>query len=98
MSCGYLTESLVKRAVPAFPELPAPVEDLSDGQTGLIHFETSTPFDLDVLLDDPNLGRRTTGVGTLFLPDAAGHNARAKVPAMIVLHGSGGISPRREME
>jgi dienelactone hydrolase len=38
----------------------------------------------------------TTGVGTLMLPDAA--SPGSPVPAMIVVHGSGGISPGREME
>ncbi|MDE0911406.1 MAG: hypothetical protein OSB60_13150, partial [Myxococcota bacterium] len=95
LSCGYLTESLVERAVPAFPEFPASVDDLSNGQAGVIYFKTSTPFDLDVLLGDPSLGIPTTGVGTLFLPETS---TPTRSPAMVLLHGSGGISPGREME
>ena len=95
LSCGYLTESLVERAVPAFPEFPASVDDLSNGQAGVIYFKTSTPFDLDVLLGDPSLGIPTTGVGTLFLPETS---TPTRSPAMVLIHGSGGISPGREME
>lgn len=95
LSCGDFTESLVKRAVPAFPEFPASVDDLSNGQEGVIYFKTSTPFDLDVLLGDPSLGIPTTGVGTLFLPETS---TPTRSPAMVLLHGSGGISPGREME
>lgn len=87
---------LLDAALPEFPELPEPVEALSDERGGMIHFATRTPVDLDVLLADPTLARETTGMGTLFLPDGA--SAEAPVPAMVVLHGSGGISPGREME
>ena len=40
--------------------------------------------------------RPTTGVGALFLPDEA--TPEHPVPAMVLLHGSGGITPGREME
>ncbi len=95
MGCGYFTERMVGRAIPEFPDLPTPVDDLSEGQLGLIHFKTSTPFDLDVLLSDAGVAIPTTGVGTLFLPEDAGQTPG---PAMIILHGSGGITLGREME
>ncbi len=94
VACTAMTNSLVKRAVPVFPELPAPVEDLSAGQSGEIYYSTSTPFDLDVLLADSER-LPTTGFGTLFLPSDTSNDP---VPAMVVLHGSGGISKGREME
>jgi dienelactone hydrolase len=87
----------VRRAVPPFPDFPSPVTDLSSGQSGEIYYATSTPFDLDVLLADHER-TPTTGFGTLFLPDAADASDAAPVPAMVVLHGSGGISKGREME
>ncbi len=95
IGCGYITQAMVARAIPEFPSLPSPVEDLSRGQAGLIHFRTSTPFDLDVILNDDGAGLPTTGVGTLFLPEPTRDEP---TPAMIILHGSGGISPGREME
>jgi dienelactone hydrolase len=83
-------------ALPAFPRLPEPPAALEAGQMGLIHFATHSPYDLDVLLAGSNpVTTPTTGMGTLFLPTGA--SARAPVAAMVVLHGSGGITPGREM-
>ena len=42
---------LVAAALPEFPEFPAPLSDLSAGASGMLHFATTTPFDLDVILD-----------------------------------------------
>lgn len=94
LACGAMTNALVERAVPDFPDLPTPVGDLSHSPQGEVHFATHTPFDLDVLLGDPER-LPTTGFGTLFLPETPAYDP---VPAMVVLHGSGGISPGREME
>ncbi len=88
---------LVGAALPTFPDLPAPPADLADGPGGgTLHFASGTPFDLDVLLAGRADRLPTTGIGTFFLPDAA--SADVPVPAMVVLHGSGGITPGREME
>jgi dienelactone hydrolase len=86
---------MVDRAIPDFPDWPEPVADLQDGRDGEIYFATTTPFDLDVLLRGPGAARPTTGRGTLFLPDTEGGEPG---PAMVLLHGSGGITPGREME
>jgi dienelactone hydrolase len=90
------SEGLVGAVIPTFPDFPTPATQLSEQQSGEIFFASSTPFDMDVILNDPNVGLPSTGVGTLFLPDDA--SAAKPVPAMIVLHGSGGISPGREMD
>jgi len=88
---------LVGAALPAFPDFPAPAASLADGPgAGVLYFASGTPFDLDVLLAGDAGELPTTGTGTLFLPEAA--SAEAPVPAMVVLHGSGGITPGREME
>lgn len=71
VSCSAVTQSLVKRSIPAFPELPEPVESLSAGQSGLVYFKSSTPFDLDVLLEGPEYSTPSNGVGMPFLPAAA---------------------------
>ena len=79
------------------PPLPAPVPatKLRGGTQGSIRFDSSTPGDFDVLLADP--GRNpSSGMGTLFLPDRAA--AWNQVPAVVLLHGSGGIAPGREPE
>lgn len=87
---------LVRLALPEFPDFPPPLVTLESGQQGEIYFQTATPFDLDVVLGDMSLALPTTGVGTLLLP--AGASPERPVPAMIVVHGSGGIAPGREME
>lgn len=89
-------EGLVRKVLPPFPDYPEPAIVLGETQDGEIYFASSTPFDFDVLLNDPSAGIATTGLGTLFLPEQA--NAENPVPAMVLLHGSGGISPGREME
>ena len=87
---------VVETALPEFPDFPPPLAALTTERAGTVYFETSTPFDLDVIVRAPEMARATTGVGTLFVPDAA--SAETPVPAMVILHGSGGISPGREME
>ena len=51
---------------------------------------------LDVIFEGMKDSIPTTGLGTLFIPTSA--SAALPVPAMIVLHGSGGITPGREMK
>ncbi|MBW2269212.1 MAG: dienelactone hydrolase family protein [Deltaproteobacteria bacterium] len=87
---------LVEAALPEFPVLPTPTLRLADERGGEIYFATRTPTDLDVILADAADGIATTGMGTLFMPEEAA--AESPVPAMVVLHGSGGITPGREME
>ncbi len=88
--------ALVAAALPDFPVLPAPLEALDVKAAGKIHFASRTPYDLDVILRDVSVAAPTTGVGTLSLPSNA--SADAPVPAMILLHGSGGLTPGREDE
>ncbi|GAA4883273.1 dienelactone hydrolase family protein [Ferrimonas pelagia] len=89
--------TLVARIIaPSFPDFPQAQTQLVAGQQGKLYYPTQTPFDLDVLLAKGDRAEPTTGVGTLFMPEGASEDA--PVPAMILLHGSGGISPGREME
>jgi len=93
---------VVAAALPDFPAYPPARTSLADsggiaaGGEGRIYYATSTPFDLDVILAGMRDARPTTGVGTLFLPATA--TPEHPVPAMVLLHGSGGITPGREME
>lgn len=97
---GYLLigglPGIVALLLPDFPDYPEPTTQLNADSSGTLYFASSTPFDLDVILRDPSQGIPTTGKGTLFLPAQA--SADSPVPAMVLLHGSGGISPGREME
>jgi dienelactone hydrolase len=87
---------VLRLSLPDFPDFPEPATTLVSGQQGEIYFSSATPFDLDVMLGDMSLALPTTAVGTLMLPEGASPDST--VPAMIVVHGSGGISPGREME
>ncbi len=87
---------LLRLSLPDFPDFPEPSTQLVSGQSGEIYYPSATPFDLDLMLGDMSLALPTTGLGTLFLPENASPDQ--PVPAMIVVHGSGGISPGREME
>lgn len=81
--------------LPPLPERQAPTA-LTEDSRGDILFDTRSPFDFDVLLNHFEQAPVTTGKGRLFLPAAA--NSARPVAAMVVLPGSGGISPGREME
>jgi dienelactone hydrolase len=81
----------------------APLADFPEPNTspdadtqGVVYFESRTPFDFDVILEGRAAMLPTTGTATLFLPEGA--SAQHPVPGMVLLHGSGGISPGREME
>lgn len=80
---------------PDFSELPSPVRQLTTDSQGLIHYPSSSPYDLDVLLATPEYAP-TTAMGTLQLPNPADH--APPYPAMVLLHGSGGMKPGREMD
>ncbi len=90
------TAGIASRWLPKFPDLGQPVAGLRFADAGEILFESATPYDLDVILGDPSLAIPTTGIGTLTFPENTSSSQR--VPALILLHGSGGISPGREPE
>ena len=63
--------------------------DLRDGRTGEIRFASSSPTGPTALMRGSGPGVEV--VGTLSLPPGT-----ARVPAMVVVHGSGGVSAGRE--
>ena len=82
--------------LPAFPDWPAPRVNLGVADEGEIYFQTTSPYDLDVIFAGNTTARPTTGLGYLSYPERAA--GREPVPAMILLPGSGGIAPGREHE
>ncbi|MFK0570370.1 dienelactone hydrolase family protein [Endozoicomonas sp.] len=80
--------------LPALPDLPEPQKILTEQQSGDIYFPTRSPYDFSELLTNFDNTLEHTGKGTLTLPKGA--SADNPVPAMIILHGSGGIDPDRE--
>lgn len=94
-SIARATDAPVVPTLPAFPSLPTATR-LAETTAGDIVFETVTPYDFDILLGRAASLPRHGGMGRLFLP--AGASAKRPVPAVVVVHGSGGIAPGREME
>lgn len=65
-----------------------PLKDLSNGQSGKISFMGATPksyYNLTKGILEP-----TPLAGTLLMPA----NAQGKIPAVVIIHGSGGLSDR----
>lgn len=86
---------LAEARLPEFPDWPSPRASLEEGGEGEFYFATHSPYDFDILLRKRPLPVPTTGLGTLVLPEGA--SASAPVPAVVLVHGSGGITPGREM-
>jgi dienelactone hydrolase len=80
--------------LPAFPHDATISTTLPVDAQGPIHFQSATVFDFDVILGGMHNAQPTTGLGYLSMPAGAG--AGQPVPAMVILPGSGGISPGRE--
>ena len=91
---AQMQAQMAQMQLPAFPDLPAPQEALDEDSQGTIFYRTKSPYDFDVVLSGYASSRETTGVGYLLLPEKA--SRKQPVAAMIILHGSGGISPGRE--
>ena len=87
---------VVDVALPAFPDYPPPAERLTAGAEGPPLLRLDHALRLRRPDRDLSHATPTSGRGTLFLPAEASPGSPA--PAMVLLHGSGGISPGREME
>ena len=70
-------------------EWPDP-DSVSEVRGEDITFPTTSPFTIADIPGDP-----TTGSGTLFMPDGA--NEARPVPAVVMLHGAGGVLYPREL-
>ena len=82
MPLGAVTLSLASSAAlaqhmfDALPPLPRvaplmPPTELRSETQGEIRFKSSSPYDLDVLLNQPAKAEATMGMGKLFLPKGA---------------------------
>jgi dienelactone hydrolase len=82
---------LIAVGIPAGAHAQA-VTSLADGQSGKITFESPTPRTIRDLVTRSAVARATLS-GVLTFPQSGA----GPVPAMIILHGSGGISGREPM-
>lgn len=90
------TEAPKELPLPPFPDYPVPQTKLTDGQSGTVYFAAKSPYDFSRILKDYDKAPATTLRGELILPKGA--NADNPVPAMVILHGSGGIKEGREFD
>ena len=67
-----------------------PIATLVNGRTGTIAFEALTPKNSRDLVNG-KAAEKSVIAGMLTLPDSANAAANAKVPAMVVVHGSSGV-------
>lgn len=82
--------------LPEFPNLPKPQKSLTAEQSGDIYFPIKSPYDFSRVLNGYDDLPESTGMGTLVMPENA--SAQDPVPAIVILHGSGGIAEGREFE
>ena len=87
-------QAIANFRLPPFPDYPEPQTELSEEDSGVIYYPAKSPYDFSVVLNDYENAPATTGKGTLVLPENA--SAENPVPAMVLLHGSGGIKAGRE--
>lgn len=100
---GEAASEATSSAAPSIPQLAMPekpsglpeiASTLSAETAGTLGFPTRHAYDFSVVLTDYQSAEEMTGIGHLYLPE----NVEGPVPAMIILHGSGGIKPGREHE
>ncbi|WP_133125988.1 dienelactone hydrolase family protein [Pseudohalioglobus lutimaris] len=87
---------LIALTLPDHPDWPAPQDQLQPGTEGPVYYATTSPYDLEIILGNMALSRPTTGKGFLSYPQQA--STDNPVPAMVIVPGSGGITPGREHE
>ena len=82
--------------LPVFPEYPAAKKTLEADDVGVIYYPIKSPYDFSRILNGYDSLKTHTGKGTLIMPEGA--SSENSVPAMVIMHGSGGIKEGREMD
>jgi dienelactone hydrolase len=80
--------------LPDFPDWPAATTALEPEDVGTVYFNSASPFDLDVIFAGMTTATPTKVLGYLSYPQQV--SAEQPVPAMVIVHGSGGIAAGRE--
>ena len=91
-----ISEAPRELSLPAFPKYPAAQTKLAAADAGIIYYPIKSPYDFSRVLKGYDNLESHTGKGTLIMPEGA--SADKPVPAMVIMHGSGGIKDGREME
>ncbi len=89
-----MPQTYLRWLLPPLTEAPQQLPGLAADSSGPLRFPSTSPYGLDVILNDPASAPSTGGRGVLLLPRGA--SAAAPVPAMVLLHDSDGIADGRE--
>lgn len=91
-----ISEAPKELPLPAFPDYPTAKLKLEAGDEGVLYYPIKSPYDFSRILTGYDALETDTGKATLVMPE--GSSAESPVPAMVIMHGSGGITEGREME
>ncbi len=81
--------------LPGFADYPDAKTVLGADDSGVIYYPIKSPYDFSRVLHGYDALAAHTGKGVLVMPEGASPDK--PVPAMVILHGSGGIKEGREM-
>lgn len=81
--------------LPEFADYPDAQLSLNTDDEGTIYYPVKSPYDFSRVLNGYDKLETHSGQATLVMPEGA--SAETPVPAMVILHGSGGIKDGREM-
>ena len=95
-SPATIAEAPKELPLPPFPEYPPAQTKLSADDAGILYYPIKSPYDFARILNGYDTLETHTGKGSLVMPKGA--SADKPVPAIVILHGSGGIQEGREME
>jgi len=88
-AAGVQLSLLILLAAGAAMAADPPVQNLADGRTGKIYFESITPTGFFQLAKG-QATQKTVIFGTLQMPK----KAAGPMPAMVIAHGSAGVAER----
>ena len=89
-----VSSSFDELQLPKFPDYPIPKTKLDEGVSGYIYYSIKSPYDFSRVLNGYDELQVHTGKAKLVMPDGA--SKKNPVPAVIIMHGSGGIKNGRE--
>ena len=91
-----VSEAPKELPLPAFPDYPIAKMKLEAEDEGVLNYPIKSPYDFSRILTGYDALKTHTGKAILVMPDGA--SADSPVPAVVIMHGSGGIKEGREMD
>jgi len=91
-----VSEAPKELPLPPFPQYLTSKTKLDADDIGDVYYPIKSPYDFVRILKGYDELPKHTGKATLIMPEGA--SANDPVPAIVIMHGSGGIQEGREME